>query len=178
MILVRHAESEWNRLFSQTRVDPGIRDPALTEVGREQAELLVERIAELRIRRLISSPYRRTLETATMVARALDLPIEIQPLVRERCVFSCDIGTPASRLTSLWPELDFNGLDEIWWGQAEESEASLAARARRFRELADQETDAASVAVITHWGFIRAVTGEEVANAACVALRPATEPQP
>ena len=24
MILVRHAESEWNRLFSRTRIDPGI----------------------------------------------------------------------------------------------------------------------------------------------------------
>ena len=24
MILVRHAESEWNRLFSRSRIDPGI----------------------------------------------------------------------------------------------------------------------------------------------------------
>ena len=30
MILVRHAESEWNRHFSRTRIDPGIPDPALT----------------------------------------------------------------------------------------------------------------------------------------------------
>jgi broad specificity phosphatase PhoE len=171
LILVRHAESEWNRLFSITRIDPGIRDPALTEVGREQAEQLIERIAELRVRRLVASPYRRTLETASTVAKALDLPIVVQPLVRERCVYSCDIGTPASRLAELWPELDFAGLDEFWWGNAEESLASIARRARRFREVANGELDHATTAVITHWGFIRAATGQEVANAACVRLR-------
>lgn len=171
MILVRHAESEWNRLFSRTRVDPGIRDPALTDVGRDQAEALVERIAALRVRRLIASPYRRTLETATTIAAALHLPIEIEPVVRERCVFSCDIGTPASQLETLWPGLDFQGLEEFWWGEAEESEARLADRASRFRRRADAERDPDRVAVITHWGFIRALTGEEVANAAFVRLR-------
>lgn len=171
MILVRHAESEWNRLFSATRVDPGIRDPALTDVGREQAEQLIPEIATLGIRHLISSPYRRTLETATTIARALDLPIEIQPLVRERCVFSCDIGTPASELRRLWPDLDFAGLDEVWWGEAEETLASLAERTRRFKKHVDGRTETSASAVITHWGFIRAMTGEEVANAACVRLR-------
>jgi len=171
VILVRHAESEWNRLFSRTRVDPGIRDPALTDVGRDQAEALVERIAALGVRRLIASPYRRTLETASTVAAALHLPIEIEPVVRERCVFSCDIGTPASRLKTLWPGLDFQGLEEFWWGEAEESEARLADRASRFRRRADAERDPDRVAVITHWGFIRALTGEEVANAAFVRLR-------
>ncbi|MGH6912651.1 MAG: phosphoglycerate mutase family protein, partial [Geminicoccales bacterium] len=46
MILVRHAESEWNRYFSLTRVDPNIPDPPLTEVGRQQAEELIERLAD------------------------------------------------------------------------------------------------------------------------------------
>ncbi|HSA80443.1 MAG TPA: histidine phosphatase family protein, partial [Geminicoccaceae bacterium] len=73
MILVRHAESEWNRHFSRTRIDPGIPDPALTGDGRRQAERLSERLAAAGIARLIASPYRRALETATIVARALDL---------------------------------------------------------------------------------------------------------
>ena len=34
MILVRHAESEWNRHYSRTRIDPGIPDPPLTADGR------------------------------------------------------------------------------------------------------------------------------------------------
>ena len=106
MILVRHAESEWNRHFSRTRIDPGIPDPALTRAGRRQAARLVERLAEAEITRLMASPYRRTLETATIVGKALGLSIAVEPLIRERCVFSCDQGTPPARLAARWPDLD------------------------------------------------------------------------
>ena len=66
MILVRHAESEWNRLFSRTRIDPGIPDPPLTATGRRQAARLADRLAEVNVNRLVTSPYRRALETATI----------------------------------------------------------------------------------------------------------------
>jgi broad specificity phosphatase PhoE len=170
MILVRHAESEWNRHFSRTRIDPGIPDPALTDDGRRQAEELPEALAAAGVARLIASPYRRTLETASIVARALDVPIAIEPLVRERCVFSCDLGTPRSELSALWPALDFSHLDELWWGEPDESEASLAERCVAFRVKTDEITDRRAVAVITHWGFIRAITGQEVTNATLVRL--------
>jgi broad specificity phosphatase PhoE len=170
VILVRHAESEWNRHYSRTRIDPGIRDPALTPDGRRQAEELALQLAASDIERLIASPYRRALETATIVARALDLSITIEPLVRERCVFSCDLGTPRSELTALWPALDFAELDELWWGQPGETEASLALRCARFRAGTDPLPNRGRVAVITHWGFIRALTGQEVGNATLVRL--------
>ena len=48
MILVRHAESEWNRHFSLTRVDPNIPDPPLTARGVEQARRAAERLAASR----------------------------------------------------------------------------------------------------------------------------------
>jgi glucosyl-3-phosphoglycerate phosphatase len=170
MILVRHAESEWNRHFSRTRIDPGIPDPALTDDGRRQAEELPAALAAAGITRLIASPYRRALETASIVARALELPIAVEPLVRERCVFSCDLGTPRSQLSARWPELDFSHLDELWWGEPDESEASLAERCVAFRVKTDQLADRREVAVITHWGFIRAITGQEVTNATLVRL--------
>jgi len=170
MILVRHAESEWNRHFSRTRIDPGIPDPALTADGRRQAEKLSEALAAAGIARLIASPYRRALETASIVARALALPIAIEPLVRERCVFSCDLGTPRSQLSALWPGLDFSHLEELWWGERDETEASLAERCVAFRVKTDQLVDRREVAVITHWGFIRAITGQEVTNATLVRL--------
>lgn len=168
MILVRHAESEWNHHFSRTRIDPGIGDPALTELGRTQAARLIERLAAEGVTRLLASPYRRTLETASIVARELDLSITVEPLVRERCVFSCDLGTPRSRLVELWPGLDFSGLEECWWGGPTESEASLNRRAAMFRRRIAEIPNRSTLAVVTHWGFIRALTGEEVANAACV----------
>lgn len=170
MILVRHAESEWNRHFSRTRVDPGIRDPSLTDLGRHQAEDLVERLAAQGVTGLVASPYRRALETASVVAGRLGLGIGVEPLVRERCVFSCDLGTPRSQLARLWPAVDFAHLDELWWGAPTESEANLGRRAATFRAKARRVADRSGVAVITHWGFIRAATGCEVANAAFVRL--------
>ena len=167
---MRHAESEWNQHYSRTRIDPGIPDPALTADGRRQAGQLVGRLAAAGVGRLVASPYRRTLETATIVAQALDLAITIEPLVRERCVFSCDLGTPKSQLAALWPELDFDHLEELWWGRPNETEASLGQRCAAFRAKTDDLTDRHRVAVITHWGFIRALTGQEVTNATLVRL--------
>ncbi len=170
MILVRHAELEWNRHYSRTRIDPGIPDPALTPDGCRQAQELALQLAAAGVDRLVASPYRRALETATIVARALDLTISVEPLVRERCVFSCDLGTPRSELAALWPALDFGHVEELWWGQPDETEASLALRCARFRADTDPLPDRHRVAVITHWGFIRAATGQEVGNATLVRL--------
>ncbi|HEX2479755.1 MAG TPA: histidine phosphatase family protein [Geminicoccaceae bacterium] len=170
MILVRHAESEWNRHFSRTRIDPGIPDPPLTRTGRRQAEQLAEQLAEAAVRRLVASPYRRALETATIVAEALSLPIVVEPLVRERCVFSCDEGTPPGQLAAHWPRLDFAHLEERWWGVAAESEVSLGQRCAAFRAKTDMIPDRWHMAVITHWGVIRALTGQELTNGACIRL--------
>lgn len=170
MILVRHAQSEWNLHYGRTRIDPGIPDPPLTPAGREQAAQLIDELAAAGVDRLLASPYRRALETATIVATALDLPIAVEPLVRERCVFSCDLGTSPTELAELWPTLDFAHLEEQWWGVPAESEANLGRRASAFRAKTDPLPGRWQVAVITHWGFIRALTGEEVTNAACVRL--------
>jgi broad specificity phosphatase PhoE len=43
MMHIRHAQSEWNHHFSRTRVDPGIRDPALTAYCREQAAARIDK---------------------------------------------------------------------------------------------------------------------------------------
>jgi broad specificity phosphatase PhoE len=170
MILVRHTESEWNRHFSRTRIDPGIPDPRLTQAGRRQAARVVERLAEANVRRLVTSPYRRALETATIVGKALGLAITVEPLIRERCVFSCDEGTPRAQLAALWPDLDFAHLEERWWGVAAESEASLDRRCAAFRAKTDALPDRSRIAVITHWGVIRALTGQELSNADCIRL--------
>jgi broad specificity phosphatase PhoE len=170
VILVRHAESEWNHHFGRTRIDPGIPDPALTQTGRRQAEALIEHLAAEGVTRLLASPYRRTLETATIIASRLELSITVEPLVRERNVFSCDVGTPRSALARLWPGLDFAHLEEQWWGEPAESEVSLGHRCTTFRTRTAALPDRSQVAVISHWGFIRGLTGQELANASYLRL--------
>ena len=124
------------------------------------------------IRHLIASPYTRALETAHIIADALGLPITVEPLVRERAAFTCDIGSPPAELARRWPGCAFAHLEERWWGEHEESEASVAARGARFRALMAARADWRELAVVTHWGFIRALTGETVANGAHLPFDP------
>jgi broad specificity phosphatase PhoE len=171
MLLIRHAQSEWNLAFGAVRIDPGIPDPPITAQGRADAARLAETLAGRGVARLVASPYRRALQTAAILAARLgDLPITVEPLVRERKAFSCDTGTPPDRLAREWPELDFGALEPDWWGRPIESVASLEARARSFAELARSWPDRDNVAVVTHWGFVRAATGAELANCATVRL--------
>jgi broad specificity phosphatase PhoE len=42
MILIHHGQTEFNRVYSETRRDPGIRDPRLTALGRRQAAAVAQ----------------------------------------------------------------------------------------------------------------------------------------
>ena len=173
MILIRHGESEFNAVFNRTRVDPGIKDPKLTAKGQEQVR---HAAAQIRrdghpIKRLITSPYTRALETAAILAETLTLPVEVEPIVHEHACWVCDIGTPISALAERWPALDFSHMEEIWWPQ-DEPDASLNRRCTDFRVKAAQLAGWRHVGVVSHWGFIRMLTGREVRNAEVVRFDP------
>ena len=164
MILVRHGESTFNAAYNATKLDPGIADPPLTGAGRRHAESAARALAEMSLGRLITSPYTRALQTADVVAGVLGLPIAVKPLVRERRGFTCDIGTPRTRLAEQWSRLDFDRLDEQWWSREGESDAEVRARCARFSADVATWPDGRGVAVITHWGFVLALTGVSLRN--------------
>ncbi|HEY8016339.1 MAG TPA: histidine phosphatase family protein [Dongiaceae bacterium] len=164
MILLRHGQSEFNAAFNATRVDPGIPDPRLTEEGKRQARAAALALAAHPVERLIASPYTRALETAEIVAGELGLPIEVHLLVREHCLFHCDIGSPRSTLAARWPGLDFAHLEERWWPNLDETEEGLSARAQAFRRAMAGDPLWPRTAIVSHWGFIRALTGLRVPN--------------
>jgi broad specificity phosphatase PhoE len=164
MILLRHGQSEFNLHFTRTRRDPGIPDPALTELGHRQAEAAAEALAGEGLRRIITSPYTRALQTAEPIARRLGLPVIVTPTVRERYAFTCDIGTPATELAQRFPHLDLAHVEEVWWPAAEEPAAQVEARAALFRAEMAALPDWNDTLVISHWGFILCLTGRSVAN--------------
>lgn len=164
MILLRHGQSEFNVHYTAFRRDPGIVDPALTPLGQAQAEAAGRALAGQGLRRVIASPYTRTLQTARAVARWLDLPVLLNPIVRERYAFSCDIGRPRTELELHWPELDFSPVEEVWWPAVEEPFAEVLGRARRFRAEMAALKDWSDTLVVSHWGFILALTGERLEN--------------
>lgn len=164
MILLRHGQSEFNLHFTVTRRDPGITDPKLTDLGHKQAAEAVNRLAEQRITRIIASPYTRALETAAPIARALGVKVIINPIVRERYAFACDVGTPRTELASTWPEHDFSTIEEVWWPAMEEPAASVVGRAALFRAEMAALPDWSDTLVVSHWGFILSMTGMSVTN--------------
>ncbi|WP_043335859.1 histidine phosphatase family protein [Belnapia moabensis] len=164
MILLRHGQSEFNLHFTATKRDPGIPDPKLTELGQQQAEAAVLALAGERITRIIASPYTRALQTAAPIARQRGLPILVNPVVRERYAFSCDIGSPCTELAIAFPGLDFAHIDDVWWPAVEEPDQGIEARAALFRAEMSALPDWRETLVVSHWGFILAMTGERVMN--------------
>lgn len=168
MMLIRHGQSEFNAAFNKTRIDPGIKDPSLTEEGVRQIEAAVAALAEQRFDRILASPFTRTLQTADIIAKALNLPVSVDPIIRERSYFQCDIGSPRSLLLDQWAEFDFTDFEERWWDDPEESEAAMQVRCRAFRGRMAKVEDWHAVLVVSHYAFIEGLTGEQVKNAAIV----------
>jgi len=173
MFVLRHCQSEFNRLFTLSRVDPGIADAPLSPAGQRHAQALADDMAALPIRRILVSPYTRALQTAAPIARRLGLRPVITVLAREQCFFACDIGAPASRLAREWPDVDFSGLDDIWWPASRETEAQARTRAADFRTHMQAQDDHSGTLVVSHWAFLRALTGRTMPNGTWAEIDPA-----
>lgn len=174
MILLRHGQSEFNLHFTATRRDPGIEDPALTPEGHAQAETAVSALADRTLTRLIVSPYTRTLQTAAPIIAARNLAVEIDPLIRERYAFTCDIGSAPGTLAERFPDHDFAHLPEQWWPDGFEEEPSVIDRAARFRTAMAARPDWRETIVVSHWAFILALTGESLMNGTWIDYDPNT----
>lgn len=165
MYFIRHGQSEFNAAMHRTGRDPGIRDAPITALGREQIEAALAHIKTLGITRLISSPYTRALQTASIIAEAIKLPIKAEPLAGERAIFSCDIGTPIATLQQQWPQVDFALLEQTqWWPEMPEGEADLGRRKDAFFARYADLPDRATTLVASHWYFIFAATGQDLQN--------------
>ena len=75
IILARHGDTEWN----VAEVFRGRIDVELNETGVKQAELLAEYLGNLKIEAVYSSPLKRAVRTAEMIASYHQLDVEISP---------------------------------------------------------------------------------------------------
>ncbi|HQT88357.1 MAG TPA: histidine phosphatase family protein [Acidiphilium sp.] len=172
MILLRHGQSEFNLHFSATRRDPGLIDPVLTQLGHAQAAAAAEALAGEAISRVIVSPYTRTLQTAAPLLDQRGMRPEIVPLVRERFAFKCDIGSAPAVLAERFPGHVMDHLPAQWWPEERESEAGVIERADAFRALMMAADDWRETVLISHWGFILALTGQSLMNGQWIRFDP------
>jgi len=80
VILVRHGETEWNRL---RRIQGGNSDTHLNQRGRKQAASLALRLKQEEIQAVYSSPLQRAQDTARAIAGYHQLPVGVEPSLKE-----------------------------------------------------------------------------------------------
>jgi 2,3-bisphosphoglycerate-dependent phosphoglycerate mutase len=80
LYLIRHARSTWN---TEGRMQ-GQADPPLDELGEKQIQALAERLAQVSISAVYSSPLQRALRTAEAVAAHHRLTVNLDPRLMER----------------------------------------------------------------------------------------------
>ena len=168
LLLIRHAQSENNQRWSETR-DWTQReaDPAITELGRAQAQALATKFANRELPRpdvLLTSLMKRAVQTVAPIAEALQMPVTGHLAVHEvggvaagtypRLVAVPGLGRTA--LSQLCSRLVLpDAVTEDGWYQLPVEEASTAySRAKKvLQTLQTKYTNHDLVALVTHGIF-------------------------
>jgi len=152
ILLVRHGETDWN---AEGRIQ-GQTNSSLNERGREQARTLAEQLAGEQIDAVYSSDLDRARETAEILALRLDLPVVLDPALRERNFGSWE-GRTVAELEELWP-----GAWERWrdGNEAEgdvEDHLALAERIRGAISRLAAAHPGGRILVVAHGGAMRVI---------------------
>lgn len=99
MILVRHGETEWNRV-ERFR---GRTDIELNETGRRQALLTAQRLSGWQIGAIYSSPLKRALQTAQPIAEACGLGVAVLEGIAD-VDYGVWAGLPAEEARAQYPD--------------------------------------------------------------------------
>jgi len=155
LFLIRHGltEQTGKRLYGWT---PGVH---LSERGREQAEALAERLADVRLAAIYASPLERCRETAAPLAAATGLRVQLR-----RDLGEVDYGDwtnrPLSQLarTKLWRSVQQVPSQVTFPG----GESFLRVQERTSRAALDIARDhpRANVAVVSHGDPIRVLLSQ------------------
>ncbi|NPA41907.1 MAG: histidine phosphatase family protein [Aquificae bacterium] len=152
LIIVRHAESQWNPLGRYQ----GHLDPELTDRGRRQAEALAYELKKENVVRIYTSPLKRTYQTAKVLSDKLGVP-----LYREDRVIEIDHGKWSGMLVDevreKYPE-EF----ETWIKEPQnirfengESLEEVLSRVRDFLQFVKEKHQDETVVVVSHTVPIR-----------------------
>jgi broad specificity phosphatase PhoE len=135
-------------------LDYSLRDPLLTPFGEQQANSLPQTYPFLfnsPSSLLITSPLRRTIQTALLAFQRDPLP---HPGFQENSAKPCDTGSSVAILRSEFPDLDFGLVQDGWdskKGEWAPDERSLATRAGKMRQWLKCRPEN-EIIVITHGG--------------------------
>ncbi|MBN1681711.1 MAG: histidine phosphatase family protein [Anaerolineae bacterium] len=153
LIYIRHGETAWN----STGRWQGHAPIPLNDSGIHQANLLARYLAEntIQITTLYSSPTKRALQTAEIVAQAIDVPVHLDPDLRE-----VDLGEwqGLTRQEVLaWDSERFLAFEADWYNVPTpngENRNQLKARARNSFDTIAARHPGECTGVVSHGGTL------------------------
>ena len=163
---VRHGESVSNAAPGG-RALPFSEGDQLTERGRAQAERVAEYLAGVGARTVLSSPLRRSRETAEIIATRLDLPIEeieeIRELRESDGYGELSLDDQRLRRWSVW--MAAHGDDPDYSYRGGESFNQISGRVLRAQQLLIERGEdpviAVSHGIFMRFFLMRVVLGDE-----------------
>ena len=145
VILVRHGRTALN---AEGRLR-GLADPQLDETGIAEAHATATALIPLGLTRIVSSPLRRAVTTATIIAEASRITAEVDPAFNDRD-YGPWTGEVKTDVIRQWGSVDD--------APGVENRRDVLARARRALDaLADRSHGPGPAAVVTHDAVIRPV---------------------
>lgn len=170
LYLIRHAQSLNNALPEQDRVE----DPPLTELGHQQSVHLSDWIHTLKLTRVVTSPFLRTLQTTDHLARSLGMKPAIRVDLHEKggCVsgpsrdtFTGRPGMTRAQIGSQFPGFSIPPqIDGAGWWRSRPFETDDVARQRAVRLLSQAIMESTGVdqrvAWVMHGDFKRLFLAE------------------
>jgi broad specificity phosphatase PhoE len=152
LLLARHGESDWNR----SKRWQGFADRPLTDLGRQQAQELADRLDDTELDAVYSSDLQRARETAEAVARRRGLEVKTTADLREVDVGSWS-GLTRAEAEARFPEAYARWLQGGEGWEDGESYDQLRDRVVRAIWHIAAGHEGGRVLVVAHGGTIRAV---------------------
>jgi probable phosphoglycerate mutase len=162
LYLVRHGASADAIEGEDFELIEGQGDPPLSEIGREQAELVAERLADQKFDALYVTTLRRTVETAAPLIRRTGLTPVVEPDLREVFMGEWEAGLFRQKVADADP-VAVQMLAEERWDvvPGAESAGAFASRIRRAVERIAAAHPDSRVVAFSHGAAI----GEVLAQA-------------
>ncbi len=155
ILFLRHGQTDWNKAGRWQ----GHADIPLNDTGKQQAELLCQRLQSWPIEAIYTSDLQRCVQTAVPLASTLGLEPIKAPLWRERDVGGFS-GMTGDQARENYPEIWAKAVRGMVDPPDGEPFVEVKERAWRAFESVTEAHDKGTVAVVTHGGLLHTLLAQ------------------
>ena len=166
ILLIRHGETAWN---AGRRLQGHI-DIALNEAGLAQAAALGQALADEPLAAILASDLQRAQQTAQAIAQLKNLPVQTDPLLRERCYGAFEgllYADIAARYPHEYAQWQSRQIDAVMPSGERDAESFRQFYARANGAIARwaERHDGQTIAIVAHGGVLECAYREAIGMA-------------